>query len=135
MSVIWVLEDALGLDHPVFAQADEDARAVFVFDAAAYERRGYSLKRLVFIMECVEAAGFEVIEGDRAEVLRGLGAERLYMARTPDPELKEIATKLRQDMEVHVVKAEPFVRLDKTPDVKRFFRYWKTAKKHAFDED
>ena len=128
MGTVWVHDDAIGRDHPVFERAGEGARAVFVFDGAYYEARGYTLKRLVFIMECVEDAGFEMVEGDLLETLRALEGP-LLTARTPNPHYREVIESLRQTHDVTVVRETAFAQVGDGTDLKRFFRYWKKAKK------
>ena len=132
MKIIWVHDDALSRDHPVFEAAGPDARAVFVFDADYYRSKGYSLKRLVFIMECVEDMGVEVLEGDLVRTLRGLGASTLHVARSPNPHYRDVMDALRGDLSLNVVKERPFAQLGSDPDLKRFFRYWKKAQKDLF---
>ena len=135
MTLVWVHHDAISRAHPVFEAAGEGARAVFVFDAEDYRRRGWSLKRILFVMECVGDAGLEVLEGDALEVLRAQSADTVFVARTPDPRFREVIAGLRGEREVQVVKPVPFARPDGHPDLRRFFRYWKKARKSAMRPD
>ena len=134
MNLVWVHDDAISRDHPVFERAGE-ADAVFIFDTDYYRERGYSLKRLVFIMECVKDAGFEVKEGRFADILRELAPTELFTARTPNPHYTSVIAELREHMPVTVVKERPFATLDREPDLRRFFRYWKRAKKSVMKPD
>ena len=133
MNLVWVHHDAISREHPVFAEAGEGARAVFIFDAESYRRRGYTFKRLLFILECVEDAGFEVVEGEYLDALRDLAPTTIFAARTPDPDFKAVLTGARAFAEVRTVKERPFARLNAEPDLKRFFRYWNKAKKSVMD--
>ena len=125
-AVVWVHIDALSRDHPVFARAGEGARAVFVWDAADMARRGWTLKRCVFVMECVEDMGVEVIEGSYAEVLAGLGAGRILTADTPDPALRAAADAVAG---LERVPGRPLTDIPATTDMGRFFRFWNKARR------
>ena len=135
MTLIWVHDDAISRDHPVFEEAGEGARAVFVYDADYYRDRGYSLKRLVFIMECVEDAGIEVLEGPFADTLLSLSPDHICVAKTPNPHYRDVMETLRQSTEVKSVAAPAFARVGDGIDLKRFFRYWKKAKKDLLRRD
>ena len=135
MNLIWVNDDAISRDHPVFAEAGERARAVFVFDPDYYRAKGYSLKRLVFILECVEDAGFEVMEGDFATTLLSLSPDRIFVARSPNPHYREVVERLREQVDVKTVNERAFARLGADADLKRFFRYWNKAKRSILNPD
>ncbi len=123
MAIVWVHIDALDSDHPVMRRGD---RAVFVWDAEDMERRGWSLKRCLFVHECVAEMGVEVIAGRTEEVLGGLG-EPIVAAETPDPALKAIIKAL----DIETVPGKPFTALPPGTDMGRFFRYWNQAKRSA----
>jgi hypothetical protein len=42
---------------------------------------------------------------------------------------------LRQNRKVSAIADAPFVQMDSPPDLRRFFKYWNKAKKHAFSYD
>lgn len=128
-AVVWVHHDALSRDHPVFAEAGEGARAVFVWDADDIARRGWTLKRCVFVMECVDAMSVEVVEGRYVDVLGGMEADRLLMADTPDPAFRAVADGLGVD--VVRVPGRPLTDVPATTDMGRFFRFWNKARRSA----
>ena len=53
------------------------------------------------------------------------------MPETPNPELIRTIERLSDDCDVRVVADTPFVTLSREPDLGRFFRYRKTARKPA----
>lgn len=128
---IWVHEDAMRLDHPVFNGAADAPRA-FVFDDALTRERQYSLKRLMFIVETLNEMEVPVYRGDTVECITALakeaGAARIVVADTPDPHIQEMITQLRREFDVMVVQDVPFV-----PEVEgefhRFFKFWNKVKK------
>ena len=127
--LVWVHLDALSRDHPVFRAAPEDARAVFVWDAEDLARRGWTLKRCVFVMECVQDMHVEIIEGQGAAVLSQLAPTRLFAARTPDRALQDMAEASGAD--VQWVADAPFSDVPPGTDMGRFFRFWNKARRSA----
>ena len=127
--IIWVHIDALSRDHPVFTAAPAHSPAVFVWDAADMARRGWTLKRCLFVMECVEDLDVEVIEGEASAVLSHLAPARLFMADTPDTALRHVADGLAA--EVVRVRERPFSSVPPNTDMGRFFRFWNKARKSA----
>jgi hypothetical protein len=126
--VIWVHMDALSKEHPVFAVAP-NARTVYVWDADDLARRGWTLKRCVFVMECVEAMDVEVLQGKMHEVLRDLDAKRLFHAKTADPALLACLDGL--ESEIIAVSPKPFTNVPRDTDMGRFFRFWNKARRSA----
>jgi len=57
VTLIWVHEDAITLDHPVSQAAGPHAQAIFIWDTEEHDRRNYSAKRRVFIYECAQDTG------------------------------------------------------------------------------
>ena len=135
MTVVWVHDDAISRDHPAVSEAGNGARAVFVFDPGYYRERGYSLKRLVFIMECVEDAGFVVLEGPFVETLLSLSPTTIRVAKTPNPHYRAVMDELRNHVDVTTVAEPAFARVGDGIDLRRFFRYWKRAKKDLLARD
>jgi len=144
---IWVHEDALSRNHLVFETAGENARAVFIWDSAYFERQAYSLKRLTFIYECLidmqqggadgAKLNLEVFHGDTETILRefciseGQENNPLYMADTPNLVFLKIANKLGQDIPVEMVKNSPFIEVPDDVDMTRFFRFWNRSRRSA----
>ena len=134
-TLIWLHEDALRADHPVFAQAG-DAIACFIWDDAYLAAQGYGLKRRVFIYESLLALPVEIVAGPLVETLASLvaqhGATQIYTAKTPNPDLKAVMQAARAHAKLTSVPDTGFVQMDAQPELKRFFKYWNKAKKKAF---
>ena len=132
--MVWLHEDALGRDHPVFAAAGPGCDAFFVWDEAYLRDMDYGFKRLVFIYETLVDLPLTVLRGDTRQCLSHLAGERggrIFVPDTPNPHLRRIIEDLQRDFCVDVVAAPPFVELPREPDLKRFFRYWNRARKYA----
>lgn len=131
--IIWIHEDALRADHPVFATAPK-GRSVAVIDPAYLREEEYALKRLVFILECYQELPVDIYKGDTVSVLTSLCVEErtdtVHVPATPNPRFKAIIAELRRRFTVHVVPDVPFVTLDdESLDLKRFSRYWRKAER------
>ncbi len=132
MSVIWIHEDAITLDHPAVTMAGEGAEIIFIWDTERHDEKAYSLKRRVFIYECALDLGVKIMAGHPYNVLRELvGEQTIYTAWSPDPDYREIIADLRDTHEVKVIEAPGLVSVPDDVDTKRFFRFWNRAKKSA----
>jgi len=129
--IIWVHEDALRPDHPVFLDS-RDATRAFIFDNASLAQQRYSLKRLQFITETLIEMNVPIYRGDTCACLKALaaeaGAKRIRMADSPDPAVAQCATNLRKTLDVVEIKDDPFLpELD--GEFARFFKFWDKVKK------
>jgi hypothetical protein len=132
--LIWLHEDALRADHPVFAAAGADSSVVFIWDDAYLQQMGYGFKRLVFIYETLVELPLTILRGDQFECLARLAGEaggRVLVPATPNPRLQQTLERLRGDFEVELVDDVAFAMLPQEVDLKRFFRYWNKARKVA----
>lgn len=133
--LIWLHEDALRADHPLFAQAI-NAPACFIWDDAYMAEMGYGLKRRVFIYETLLELPVEVYVGPIVETLQNLAqkykASLIFTGKTPNPLLKDRMDALRMGVKVTTIADNAFVQMDAQPELKRFFKYWNKAKKKAF---
>jgi len=153
-SFIWINEDTLGINHPVFEAASRDAIAIFIWDQAYFQRQNYSLKRLAFIYECLidlqqqidttqnGSLRLEVYEGDTQSVLQDIiysndGAcddsamNKLYVPGIPNPYVLDVIRLLGQDIKIAIIEPIPFMTVPDDVDMRRFFRFWKRARKSA----
>lgn len=132
MNLIWVHEDAITLDHPVFAAAGENAKPVFIWDTEEHDRRAYSLKRRVFIYECAHDLDIPIYAGDTYTVLSDLAqSQAIYAAESPDPYIRNILSDLRDSYEVISIAKAKLAQIPEDTDTGRFFRFWNRAKKTA----
>ena len=132
--LIWLHEDALRVDHPVFTAAGSDYPAFFIWDDAYLQAMDYGFKRLVFIYESLCELPLTILHGDQQDCLSGLARQhggRIFVPATPNPLLQGSFERLQQEFEVDVIADTPFVELAREPDLKRFFRYWNKARKAA----
>jgi len=132
MSVIWIHEDAITLEHPVVQAAGSDARPIFIWDTKEHDRRAYSAKRRVFIYECAHDLDIPIYTGDPHEVLMELANdETIYTAASPNPYIKEIVSDLRDSLDVVTIEAPQLAQIPPDTDTGRFFRFWNKSKKSA----
>ncbi len=125
MKLIWIHEDMMRRDHPVFQAAGEHAKAVFIFDTDYFGERRYSLKRIQFLYECALDMRCEVYKGSFEDVLRSFAAETLYTAVTLNPVYQKLITALG----IEAVHDTPFVEVKPGKDFTRFFPFWNHVKK------
>lgn len=129
--VIWIHDEAISPETPA-RLTYPDAPAVFVFDEAWMAKEQLSLKRIVFMYECLLDVPVEIRRGDVVDEVRAFaarhGAEEIVAPESPHPRLRRQGEALG----VRWIEGETFVRLARRPDLKRFSRYWRVAKKSVF---
>ena len=128
-ALAWVHDYALGDTNPALQAA---GTAAFVWDPKLYGQGDFSLKRLVFISECLgELPTVQQYVGETVETLRAaarqLDKRRIVTTYSASPYVKQVVAKLGEAMPVEVVQHDPLVRLSGRVDVTRFTRYWKKA--------
>ena len=134
--LIWLHEDCLRASHNVFSHAP-DAQAVFIWDDAHMAAMHFGLKRRVFIYESLCQLPVEIYVGDTVSALMQLAdrGQEIVTGKSPNPALKNIMQALRETIKVSAIADDPFVQMDSPPDLRRFYKYWNKAKKHAFSYD
>ncbi len=132
--LIWIHDDCLSAKAAVFSQTEDPA--VYVFDDAFMAKRGYGLKRLTFIYECLLDMPVELYRGPCVETLLALarrdGRTTIRTMETPDPFLRNVMNELADEIDLSILTPPPFTTLTKKPNLKRFSRYWKMAQETAF---
>ena len=133
--IIWLHGDCLSPEGPAF-QAQPEAPAIWVWDDKLIDEWQLSLKRMVFIYECLLELPVVIRRGDvAAEVIAFAiesGANQVVTADSPSPRFQDICQKIKRSISVEVLPPEPFVRYDGYIDLKRFSRYWRVAEKYVF---
>ncbi len=134
--LLWHHTDSLNPASPTVARYP-DAPAVFVWDTGWLVPSRISMKRVMFIAECLlEMPGtIEVRAGDPAEEVlaaaRSVQAGYILAQRTPDPRLNAAAAQVSRQVPVVWFDPPPFVESSRGFDLKRFSRYWKRAQSAA----
>lgn len=134
--LLWIHTDALDPAWPAFERWPQSP-AVFVWDTHWLTTQKISLKRIVFLAECLQQmpGHVQIRFGDPAsEVLaaaREQGADGVVALRTPDPRLLQAAAQLERALPVVWMEPPPFVESTREFDLKRFSRYWQRAQSSA----
>ncbi|MEG4319141.1 MULTISPECIES: hypothetical protein [unclassified Microcoleus] len=133
--IIWLHGDCLNPQGPAF-QGHPEAPAIWVWDDALIDEWQLSLKRMVFIYECLLDLPVVIRRGNvAAEVIafaKESGANQVVTAESPSPRFEDICREIRISHPVEVLQPDPFVRYDGYIDLKRFSRYWRVAEKYVF---
>jgi hypothetical protein len=141
--ILWIHGEAIGPANPAL-RAYPGRPAVFVFDSellagrspttgdpAGAAPQAVSLKRIGFLYECLLELPVSLRRGRvAAEVLafaRAHGADGLVTSAGTDPRLAAICAELERELPLQVLEPEPFVLLERDPDLGRFSRYWRRA--------
>lgn len=136
--IVWVHGDCLSPKNPALLEYP-DAPALWVWDDALLEEWKISLKRVVFIYECLLELPVTIRRGDVvAQVVafaQEHGADGVVTVVSPSPRFEAICNAIEDVslLEVEVWSPEPFVNYDGYIDLKRFSRYWRVAQQYVFD--
>lgn len=132
--IVWVHGDCLSPANPAL-RAHPDTPALFVWDDALVSAYGLSLKRIVFIYECLLELPVVIRRGDVAEELlafaREHDADRIVTTASPSPRFQAICERLDQQLPIEVLPVAPFVTAHGALDLKRFGRYWRAVEAAA----
>ena len=135
-ALLWVHTDSLNPDSAMLT-AHPDSPAVFVWDTDWLTNSGITLKRIVFLAECLQEmpGTIEFRWGEPATELmaaaNACGAKYVVAQRTPDPRLRAAAAAVQQQFPVVWYDPPAFVEETRGFDLKRFSRYWQRAKTSA----
>lgn len=134
--LLWVHTDSLNPESPMLL-AHPESPAVFVWDTEWLAKEAITLKRIVFLAECLgEMPGtIELRAGDPATELLAAAkagdADYILAQRTPDPRLQAAALSAARVLPVVWYDPPPFVENTRAFDLKRFSRYWQRAQSSA----
>ncbi len=107
--------------------------ATFIWDTGWLIPDQISLKRVVFLAECLQQmpGTIDMRVGEPADQLlaaaRAAGADYILAQRTPDPRLNAAAATVARQVPIVWFDPPPFVESSRGFDLKRFSRYWKRA--------
>jgi hypothetical protein len=136
--IVWVHGDCLSPKNPALLEYP-NAPAIWVWDDALLEEWKISLKRIVFIYECLLELPVTIRRGDvAAEVIafaKEQGADGIVAAESPSPRFNTICNAIEDalSIEIEVWTPEPFVDYEGYIDLKRFSRYWRVAQQYVFE--
>ena len=130
--IYWVHEDALSLHHPALRSCTNTDSTCFVWDDTHLQAMDYSFQRLVFVYETLVEMNITVLRGRTIATLvahaHRVGADVVRVPDSPNPAIQSMVRELREHIPVEVIAAEPFVALERPPNLRRFFSYWKSAR-------
>lgn len=139
--VVWVHADCLSPQHPALL-AYPDAPALFVWDEALLSNLRISLKRIVFIYECLLELPVSIRRGDVAAEVLAFASEQqadgVVTSASPSPRFAAISTRIAAQRPLRALPVEPFVHVEQRLDLARFSRYWRAVEArvlNTFPED
>ena len=133
--IVLLHEKSLRIPDAVVDRLEKDTRVIYVWDDAYYKNRGYSLKRLVFIYETLSKLPVQILRGDTIQILGSFNPKKVLIPFTADIGLTKLSQSLSRSFNVEIVRDDLFCEEDFSFETKRFFKYWKKAKKTVFLRD
>jgi deoxyribodipyrimidine photo-lyase len=135
--LVWLTLDSASHRSPA-AAAHPDSPRVHVIDPAWLRRERPTLKRLVFLFECLaDVSGVEVFIGDPRTVIleraAAQGCDGVSLADTPCPLVRATAAEIATRLPVELRAWPAFCDRSRVTDLGRFSRYWHQVKRSALD--
>ncbi|AZB72146.1 hypothetical protein [Synechococcus elongatus] len=134
--IVWIHGDDLSPQNPALLRYPQ-APALWVWDDQLLQEWQISLKRIVFIYECLLELPVTIRRGDPVQELQRFaqthGADRLATTDSPSPRFNQIADAIEADLDLEICDGPEFAAIEGYVDLKRFSRYWKTAQQWAFE--
>ena len=133
--LVWLTLDSVSAASPA-AAAFPDAQRLFVLDPAWLAAERPSLKRLVFLCECLaDVPGIEMLLGDPRTVVparaAALGCDGIAISETPCPRTRRTVAAIAATQHVATVLWPPFCDRSRVRDLGRFSRYWQQVSTSA----
>jgi deoxyribodipyrimidine photo-lyase len=132
--IVWIHGDCLSPYGPALT-ACPGAPAIFVFDTALLAERRVSLKRVVFLYECLLELPVTIRRGDvAAQVLSFAGehgADEVMTTASPSPRFAAISRAIASRIALRALPVAPFVSPRAPLDLARFARYWRAVEADA----
>jgi len=133
--LVWLTLDSASAVSPA-AATFPDAPKIFVLDQAWLESERPSLKRLVFLWECLaDVPDVEIHVGEPRAILTArasaLGCDAIVVAETPCPRVRRVAADVMATIPVQVCPWPSFCDRSRVNDLGRFSRYWQKVSRSA----
>lgn len=133
--LVWLTLDSASAASPA-ASAFPEAPRLFVLDPCWLADERPSLKRLVFLCECLaDVPGIEVLLGDPQAVVpahaAALGCDGVAVAETPCPRILRGIEVIRSSNPVATMPWPRFCDRSRVRDLGRFSRYWQQVASSA----
>lgn len=134
-TIVWVHGDNLNPHGPALSTYP-GTPAIWIWDEPLLEAWRISLKRILFIYECLLELPVTIRRGQMVVELARFAQEHaaatIATAASPTPRFHEICRRLQEGgLRVEVLPERPFADPNLDYDLKRFSRYWRKAQKSA----
>lgn len=133
--LVWLTLDSASATGPAVLGHPEAPR-LFVVDSRWLAEERPTLKRLVFLFECLaDVPGLEIRAGDPGDLVpvraRAVGCDRIVHAATPCPRARRDSGRIAAVMPVSAVPWPAFCDRSRVEDLGRFSRYWQKVSRSA----
>lgn len=130
MNIVLLNEDNLSAKHPVFDVAAQtgEYQTLFIFDDSYLEQEQYSLKRIVFIYECLQDIECSIFKGSIIDILTSKKPEKVFISYSPNPYFKNITEEIKALCDTEIVAHKDVISTKTDKRFTRFFPYWKHIK-------
>ena len=133
--IIWIHGNNLSPYQPSLKKYPS-AQAVWVWDDDLLRTRKISLKRIVFMYECLLELPVSIRRGQVPVVVNEFADEQnadgIVTCYSNAPRFRQIQERLSQNRIIEALDPKPFIQYKGPLELKRFSHYWRTVETYAF---
>lgn len=138
--LIWLHDEALSFLQPEDIQAND--QLLYIWDNAYFDAKGWSLKRRVFLYECLldlRYVDIQIYQGSTLQVLQQCLEQspkvQLMSYKAREPELRALQKEVEEQVcAIDYLQAPSLFGALPRQAPKRFFRFWKAVEKQLLGE-
>lgn len=129
-SLVWIHEQSLSLAPHLKPQVN--TQYLHIWDDAYYQRKNYTLKRLVFIYESLCDANIPIIAGNTLDIIHSMKPKKIYIPQTQDSVILQYSRTIAEYYPTELLHEVALCTPPEDLKTHRFFKYWNTIKHQAF---
>ena len=128
-NLIWLHEEMLRLEHPIFEVANSNAHTFFIWDEKHFINASVNFERLVFIYETLLELPVTIYQGDARDIISKLsykfGVTEVFTPDAKSIALRRLFEKLKYTVDLNVIEETKLFRYDEEIEYMRFFQFWR----------
>ena len=136
--LIWLHEEMLRIQHPIFDNLDSNSHIFYIWDAAHIKSASLNSKRLVFIYETLCELPVTIYKGNTRDVINHLcykhSKNEIFTPAANSVALKRLFNSLRYVTQINIIDDMQLFDYEDSLEYTRFFQFWKSIKNNQYHQ-